>query len=58
MKIIESDENKFDMVVFILKKFELDINLKYDIESESCEEYFWKMKKMEEVLFELNRIYK
>lgn len=40
MKIIESDENKFDMVVFILKKFELDINLKQDIESESCEEYF------------------
>lgn len=57
-KIIESDENKLDMVVSTLKKFEPDINMKQDIESESREEHSRKMKKMEEALSELNRIYK
>lgn len=58
-KIIQSDENKLDIVVSALKKFEPDITLKQDSpHSESREEHSRKMKKMEEALSELNRIYK
>jgi hypothetical protein len=58
-KIIQSDENKLDIVVSALKKFEPEITLKQDSpESESREEHSRKMKKMEEALSELNRIYK
>lgn len=57
-KIIESDENKLDMVVSALKRFEPDITSKQDVQTENREEHSRKMKKMEEALSELNRIYK